>query len=218
MKQPVLAKAIPTAEVKPFSKQTVVVEGGRITRCYKGSKRLKPEECGTLKVDRVLAPRMKQLDGCPSALGLAGGFELGFDINFVKKEVSVQRGERRGVPATTVNGIIACTADYIRDVDLDKIPHKYSRYRVFYDLKFYPAGTAPPTEGADDPAAGDSDERGLASVSWDTALVRREPRNGKIIARLVRGTRVKILSRRKDWYRIKIRTKEGWVYRGALGL
>ena len=57
----------------------------------------------------------------------------------------------------------------------------------------------------------------MASVTWDTALVRSEPKTGKVLMRLVRGTRVKILGRRKDWYRVKIREKEGWIYRGALG-
>jgi hypothetical protein len=219
---PALAKpaVAPDSGPKPTTTQLVVVGGGRITGCHRGRKRIKhTKECGTLKIDRVLAPRLKQLAGCPSALGLAGELELGFDIHFAKKEISVIKGDRGHMPASTVNGILACAADYIRDVNPDKISHKLTRYRVFYDLKFYPPGTAPPRSGADDVASEEtSDERGLAAVTWDTALIRDEPRTGKVIARLVRGTRVKILSRRKDWYRVKIRSKEGWVYRGALGL
>ena len=214
-----LAKTAKPVE-KTLDKQTVVVEGGRIARCYKGRKKLKTaEECGVLKVDKTFATRLSNLASCPSALGFAGEMELGFDIKFDQKEIDVVRGEKSDMPATTVRGILACTADYIRDVNPDKIPHKYSRYRVFYKIKFYPPGTALPRKGTDESASDESDnDRGLAAVTWDTALIRDEPQTGKIIARLVRGTRVKILSRRKDWYRVKLRHKEGWVYRGALGL
>ncbi|MBW2457017.1 MAG: SH3 domain-containing protein [Deltaproteobacteria bacterium] len=218
-KAPSLAKPAPSAAVT--HKQTVVVSGGEITRCYQRKKKLGPEECGVLRVDRVLAPRLEQLAGCPSALGLQGELVLGFDLNFDKKEISVIRGKKSALPSSTVRGIIACAADYMRDVSPEKIAHKYSRYRVFYTLSFYPPGAAPNPQGAAEEAAAEADAaeaRGLATVNWDTALVRDEPRSGAVIARLVRGTRVKLLGRRKDWYRVKVRSKEGWVYRGALGL
>ena len=101
----------------------------------------------------------------------------------------------------------------------DKIPHKFSKYRVKYTVKFYPPGTGPDVKSPGEPQqATDLASRSLAAVTWDTALVRDEPRTGKIIVRLVRGTRVTIMGRRKDWYRVKIKSKQGWVYRGALGL
>jgi hypothetical protein len=205
---------------KPVTTQTVVVGGGRIVRCFRGRKAVEhAEECGALDIDKIFVPRLKDLTGCPHGLGLAGELELGFDIDFDKKEISVVQGDKSDMPSITINGIMACAADYIRNVEPEKIGHKFSRYKVIYDLKFYPPGTAPPTQGIDEAAPQESDaERGLASVSWDTALIRDEPRSGKVVARLVRGTRVKILSRRDDWYRVKIRSKEGWVYRGALGL
>jgi len=174
-----------------------------------------------LRIDRVIAPRLQQLTSCPSALGLEGEMAIGFDLNFDKKEISVIKGKKSALPSTTVRGIIACVADYMRDVSPEKIVHKYSRYRVFYTLKFYPPGAAPNPQGAAEEAAAEAaaaEARGLATVNWDTALVRDEPRTGAVIARLVRGTRVKLLGRRKDWYRVKVRSKEGWVYRGALGL
>lgn len=201
---------------KRSNEQTVIVGDGNITRCFKGKDSLKGEACGKLKVDRVFVPRLKELRRCSSAVGLAGEMTLGFDIDFKKKDIHVLKGKSE-LPASTVRGIIQCAADYIRDVSAEKIPHKYSRYRVFYSLKFYPPGTAPNAEGKKE-ATDDSDSaKSMASVTWDTALVRSEPKTGKVLVRLVRGTRVKILGRRKDWYRVKIRDKEGWVYRGALG-
>jgi hypothetical protein len=201
---------------KRSNEQTVVVGGGTISRCFKGKEAIKGESCGKLKVDRVFVPRLEALKKCSSAVGLAGEMTIGFDINFKKKDIHVLKGKSE-LPATTERGIIHCAADYIRDVSADKIPHKHSRYRVFYSLKFYPPGTAPPGEGKKE-ASDDSDStRAMASVTWNAALVRSEPKTGKVLMRLVRGTRVKILGRRKDWYRVKIRDKEGWVYRGALG-
>ncbi len=199
------------------NEQTVVVGGGTITRCFKGKSALKGEACGKLKVDRVFVPRLKALNRCSSAVGLAGEMTLGFDINFKKKDIRLIKGKSE-LPASTVRGVIRCAADYIRDVSADKIPHKYSRYRVFYALKFYPPGTAPAARGRQTAGPDDADSaKSMASVTWDTALVRSEPKTGKVLLRLVRGTRVKILGRRKDWYRVKLREKEGWIYRGAVG-
>ncbi|MCA9625669.1 MAG: SH3 domain-containing protein [Myxococcales bacterium] len=215
---PALVKtAAPAAKV--LSEQLVVVSGGAVKHCFEGRDRHEGEDCGKIATDRLLAPRLEQLKGCPSALGLQGSMQIGFDLDFTKKEIAVRRGEDSEIPGSTVNGIMACLADYISDVSAEKIPHKHTKYRVVYDLKFYPPGTAVPRSGQAEDAPDDSDEeRGVASVSWDTALIRDEPRTGKVIARLVKGTRVKILGRRDDWYRVKMRSKEGWLYRGALGL
>ena len=214
---PTLAKAAASGEDK--REQTVVVGKGVITRCYKGRDDIKGEACGTLRVDRKLVPPMKQLKGCPSAMGLSGELELRFDINFKGKEIRVTRGKKSDIPSSTLNGVVACLADYIRTVSPEKIPHKYDRYKVAYSLKFYPPGAAP--GGDDDDAASSEDAnraRGLAVVTWDVGLVRDEPSSRKVVVRLVRGTRVKLLGRRKDWYRVKVRSKEGWIYRGALGM
>ncbi|HHH29158.1 MAG TPA: SH3 domain-containing protein, partial [Polyangiaceae bacterium] len=211
------AKAAPAAEV--LDKQLVVVSGGAIEHCFAGRDRLEGDACGKLAVDRLLVPRLQKLDGCPSALGLSGDVGIRFDVDFKKQEIAVRKGETGEVPNSTINGILACVADYVADVSADKIPHKHDKYRVKYDLSFHPPGTAPPRSGQDEAAESDADdERGFASVTWDTGLIRDEPRTGKVVARVVRGTRVRILGRRKDWYRVKIRSKEGWLYRGALGL
>jgi hypothetical protein len=214
---PKLAQAAPALEGS--NQQKVVVKGGEIDHCYHKRDRMKGAECGVLKVDRTLAPRLEQLAGCASALGLDGEMGLGFDIDFEKKVIKVIKGDKSELPSSTINGIIACTVDYIADVSPDKIPHKYSRYRVDYMLRFYPPGSAPAREGASDEAEDTADSsRGLGTVSWDTALVRSEPNTGTVVARLVRGTRVKLLGRRKDWYRVKVGVHDGWIYRAALGM
>jgi hypothetical protein len=201
------------------NQQKVVVSTGRVDTCHKKGEKLEGEACGVLKSDRVIAQRLQELYGCPSALGLAGELEVGFDIDFEKSEVRVVPGKKGELPSSTVNGILGCIADYLRDVRPDAIPHTYPRYRVIYTLKFYPPGTQPSENGDVEEAAPDSDTaRGLGTITWDTALVRSEPNTGDVVARLVRGTRVKLLGRRKDWYHVRIQEREGWVYRGALGL
>jgi hypothetical protein len=225
---PALAATAPTAGgdhapvVAPAAavskEQRVVVGGGEIRKCYKGKSEIEGD-CGRLALDEVIVPKLQELTSCPAALGLEGQIEVGFEVAFDDKAIKVLPGKKGDLPGTTVNGIVRCVADFLGDVSPDKIQNKHSKYRVFYTIDFYPPGTVLPTEGAKDAPEGEADSRrGVAAVTWDTALVRAEPATGKVIARLVRGTQVTILGRRKDWYRVKIQSKEGWVYRGALGL
>jgi hypothetical protein len=216
------ATAVPEADdAAPARGQTVVVSSGTINACYDAKKkRIEAEHCGTVRVDPLVAPHLKQLSSCPSALGLDGELEVAFDIDFDGKEIELQPGKRGTLPGSTVNGIFACIADYIRDVAPDRVEHKHPRYRVTYSLRFYPPGAAPATQGEDAPAPADEADaqRGLASVTWERVPVRSEPKTGDVVLVLVRGTRVTVLGRREDWYRIKYRSSQGWVYRGALGL
>jgi len=62
---------------------------------------------------------------------------------------------------------------------------------------------------------------GVATVSWDTALVRTAPdRESKVVARVLSGTRVGVTGRSGDWYRVKYDAKgrEGWVFRTSIGM
>jgi hypothetical protein len=59
-----------------------------------------------------------------------------------------------------------------------------------------------------------------AQVEWEVALVRDGPKTGKVIARLPRGTSVRIGPARDGWYPVKYGSDyagDGWVYRGAIG-
>lgn len=212
---PQLAK--PAGGPKPLNKQQVVVGKGEIQRCYNKGKKLDGEQCGKLRLDRSMVPRLESLVGCPAVLGLSGEMDLRFDVDFDKKQVAVNKGSKTKLPASTVNGILLCTRDFIKDLALQTLPHKHSSYRVIYSVKFYPPGTGP-SEPMRAEAGADEQERSIGTVTWDTGLVRSEPRTGDVVARLVKGSRVQLLTRRKDWYRVKVGGKEGWIYRGALGL
>lgn len=209
------------------NQQQVVVGPGRITRCSdKKSKKI--EDCGELQFDPIALPRLKQLADCPAALGVDGKLPIGFELNFEKKEVQVVKGKKATLPGSTVSGILQCAAREFSNVSLEEVPHKYRRYSLVYTATFIPPGAqaeAAKTEagsGEQEKAAGTTTSEtaasGLATVSWDTALVRGAPKEGDVVMRLVRGTRVKLVGRQNDWYKIEHRGKTGWVYRGSIGL
>ncbi|WP_438028747.1 SH3 domain-containing protein [Sorangium sp. So ce233] len=214
-------------EAAAKNQQQIVVGPGRITRCSdKKSKKI--EDCGELQFDPIALPRLKELAQCPAALGVEGKLPIGFELNFEKKEVQVVKGKKTSLPGSTVSGILQCAAREFSNVSLEEVPHKYRRYSLVYTATFVPPGAqaeAPKTEAGSEEqeqAAGTTTSEtaasGLATVSWDTALVRGAPKEGDVVMRLVRGTRVKLVGRQNDWYKIEHRGKTGWMYRGAIGL
>lgn len=231
---PAAAGALPGAPAAAdagTNQQSVVIGPGKIVRCWdKKGKRV--DDCGKLQIDPVLVPKLRELANCPAALGLDGKLVLGFEVDFQKKEVHVTPGgkKKHALPASTVQGVLQCAAREFTTVALEDVPAKLRRYSLTYELTFHPPGKAPaPTgeaaqegDGQGEAAAGtttsETSATGTAAVTWDTALVRKEPKDGEVVARLVRGTRVKLVGRQNDWYRIEAAQKTGWIYRGAIGL
>jgi hypothetical protein len=223
------ASAAPDAP-PPSNREVVVVGAGKITKCADSKKdKTKIEDCGSLQFDPIAVKRLKELAKCPSALGLEGKMNIGFEVNFEKKEVNVTRVKKgTSLPSSTVSGIVQCAAREFGNVSLEDVPHKHRRYTLVYGITFYPPGKHPPSEttgdgGKDDEAAAgattnQTDAQGSAVVSWDTALVRKDPKDGDVVARIVRGTKVKIVGKQNDWYKIETGSKTGWVYRGSIGM
>ncbi len=220
--------ADPAAPAPPSNRQTVVVGPGKISRCW-DKKNKKVADCGALLLDPVAVPKLEGLAACPSAVGLAGKLTLGLEIDFEKKEVHVVKAkkDKTTIPTSTVTGIVQCASRAFANLPLEDVPHDHRNYTVQYGLTFYPPGKAPeetePAGAADGvEAAGsttsEAEANGSGTVSWDTALVRKDPKDGEVVARLVRGTKVKIVGRRNDWYKIETGAKTGWIYRGAMGL
>jgi SH3-like domain-containing protein len=52
------------------------------------------------------------------------------------------------------------------------------------------------------------------------AIIREKPKDGPVVARILRGTRVVVSGRQDDWYRVKYDAKgsEGWVFKTAIGM
>jgi hypothetical protein len=77
-----------------------------------------------------------------------------------------------------------------------------------------PVEVAPAAHSSGNPS------EGTAQVVYETALVRDTPKTGKIIARLPRGTTIRVGPVKDGWYPVKPGNGfagEGWVFRGAIG-
>ncbi len=82
-----------------------------------------------------------------------------------------------------------------------------------------PAATDPAAEPSASPSGSPA---GLkpAQVEWEVALVRDSPKTGKILARLPRGSQVRVGPVKDGWYPVTYGSSyssDGWVYRGAIG-
>jgi uncharacterized Zn ribbon protein len=212
----------------PANQELVVVGPGKITRCFE-KKDKKIEDCEKLLFDPIAVPKLRELAKCPSALGLEGKMTIGFEVNFDKKEVQVAKTKKvSGIPSTTVNGILQCAAREFSNVALEEVPHKYRRYTLAYALSFYKPGKHPTAaeggaDGADsESAAGattsETEANGNAVIASDSVSLRKEPKGKEKVGRLVRGTKVKILAKQNDWYKVESGSNVGWVYRSAIGL
>lgn len=86
-------------------------------------------------------------------------------------------------------------------------------------------GTTPPVavsvaEPSSAPPSAQAAVLKAVQVEWEVALVRDAPKTGKVIARLPRGTAVRVGPAKDGWYPVKYGSSyssDGWVYRGAIG-
>jgi hypothetical protein len=213
----------------PANQEMVAVGNGKILKCF-DKKDKKIDDCEKLLFDPIAVKKLHELAKCPSALGLSGKMTIGFEINFDKREVQVTKAKKgsTGMPSTTVNGILQCAAKEFAGAPLDEVPHKFKRYTLSYGLTFYPPGKHPEgageaggggdEEGAAGATASETEANGSAVVTMDSAVLRKEPKGKEKAGRLVRGTKVKILGKQNDWYKVESDGKVGWLYRSAIGL
>lgn len=203
---------------------------------------LKGSECGDLAgLDGVVLPRLRKLAECPAAADANGKLHLTLHVDFGRGSLSADVGHGRNVG--NAEAILACAKAALADATVGGIRHESARYNVAYVVTF--AGGSAGAEGAGGsggsgaasssgegaapaaevtaPAAtaarpGSND--GAAQVEWQVALVRDTPKTGKVLARLPRGTKLKIGPVNDGWYPVKYGddfASEGWVYRGAIG-
>ncbi|MBX3192468.1 MAG: hypothetical protein KF819_36090 [Labilithrix sp.] len=198
----------------------------------------KGRECGgTTSLDTLVTTRLKKLATCSAAEGQTGKLSFMVTADFASQRLNWDVGKSSTVG--NIDGITGCLKTHFQGVSTAGVSHEHARYTVAYTATF-----APPIEGAlskdkdkdkpeasepsaketkdaakepdkPDPAAGSE-----AAVGWEVALVRDVPKTGAVVARLPRGTKVKIGQVKDGWYAIKFGEgfgAEGWVYRGALG-
>lgn len=220
----------PTPEASgPTNEQRAVLSSLTLLRCRdaKGKKREGSGDGGCAKIaaERWIEPRVRSLATCPAAIGLEGPLEIELDLDFEKKSIQVDQGKKSEFPSSTVRGVLRCAGDELESLELDKIPHTQPRVTLLARVTFVPPGKAlepPPTAGDAEATAGDgaaAEGLGTATVTWEKALLRDAPKEGKVVARVPQGSRVKLLEQRDDWYLVTAPKGDpkGWVYRQAIG-
>lgn len=210
----------------PVEVQTVVVKKTDVLTC-RDERNKTVETCDRPDFDSLLIPVVKNLEKCPAGAGLAGKLSIGFDLNFQSGKTVVLQGKSITIPHSTVQGILSCANEEASRIKLDGMRHDQRRYTVFYSAFFFPPGKIIDADMQSDEPERDfrvaegpepvpTESMGSAQIVYDSVLVRDAPKNGKVISRLVRGTRVELLSKKDSWYKVKFGEREGWVYRGAI--
>jgi hypothetical protein len=192
--------------------------------------------CGGLSgFDGIVQPRLRKLSSCPVATAATSGkLSVVFNLDFASKKVSAEVGK-----SSTVNdpqGFASCVKSAFQGVSLGALDHQNPRYTLAYNVQFtatdhVPAPSASPSGPADGiPASAVTPSAPSASsastkptddsnveVAWEVAIVRDSPRTGAVVARLPRGTKVRLGANQEGWFKIAYGSGEGWVYRGAIG-
>jgi hypothetical protein len=193
--------------------------------------------CGSLGgFDAVVRPRLAKLATCGAASGASGKLSAVFSLDFKTNRVGVDVGKSSTVAGT--DGFGTCLRASFQGVSLGPIQHDQVKYSVVYPVTFAavaapaaapdaipgpgaspppPGRTAPPSAAASLAAPADD---GSAQVVWEVALVRDAPRTGQVVARLPRGTKLRLGSAEEGWYKVQFGPSfgtEGFVYRGAIG-
>ena len=228
---PPASKAEPVEDPKPApapaAADRVKISDPKITSCRDGDGN-KKSECGELDIESIAKARIQTLGACSGAENAHGTLSLGLELDFQKKKiVDLQRGKSTTLADGDAKALMACAKKEFEAASLDGVKHEHAAYTVFYIVELVPPSEAKPgaAEGEDGVTEGEATgdvtaASGRATVSWDVAIIRSEPKEGEIVARILRGTRVVVTGRKDDWYRIKYDAKgtEGWVFKGAIGL
>jgi len=209
---PPSASAAPATAAQPH----VNVAHGSVSTCRTSSgESLRAAECGSLAgLDAIVIPRLRKLADCPAASGMSGRLSLSVHVDF---DHGISAALGRGHGLSSPEPLLACANTALAGAGLASIAHDYSKYTVAYGLTFSDAQATATTPGA---ASATATADGTALVEWEMAIVRDAPKTGKVVARLQRGTALRVGSAKDGWYPVKYGdgyASDGWVYRGAIG-
>ncbi|MDP9035844.1 MAG: SH3 domain-containing protein [Myxococcota bacterium] len=189
---------------------------------------LKGGQCGKLPgLDAIVQPRLRSIEECAATAmspgsGLTGKAHLVVHADFGRGALTAEFGRSQGPDAP--EALLACIRTSLSGATLQGLAHEHLSYAVAYTLAPGPVSTAASVTvpSAPRPLAlgGSAAAEGLSEVVWDVALVRDAPKTGKIVARLQRGTPVRLGPSKDGWYPVKFGegfSSDGWVFRGAVG-
>ena len=218
------AASAPAPPAATPTEPTVNVGPGVIVRC----RNVEDEtlsECGSLQFDPVALPVIKGLSRCPAAKDVTGQLSVGFDVDFRKRKVRSLLGKATTIPQETAQDLLRCVGAGLQNAMLGDMKHQHRKYTIFYTASLAAAGKqaeAPAPAASEGRAAGtttsETPASGSATVAWDVTLVRDTPKTGAVVGRVLRGTKVKLVARQGEWFKIQSGSVEGWAYRGALGM
>jgi hypothetical protein len=211
------------AQAEPDSADRVKLGEASVTSCRDAQG--KPlDECDTVDLASVVSARLRALGGCKGAESAHGMLSIGLELDFAKNRVErLLRGVSTTLPDGMTETLLGCARKEFATASLEGVQHAHPSYTVFYRVEFLPPGQRASDEESE--AVEQPNEMtaasGMATVSWDVAIVREGPtQDSALQARLRSGTRVVVVGRRNDWYKVKYDAKgsEGWVYKSAIGL
>jgi len=218
---PPAAKAAPVVEPPPAPAEPtdrLKLSEAKVTSC-RDAKGGKKEGCDAPEIDVAARPKIMALATCPASQNLQGKLSLGLELDFdAGKVTDVLKGKSTNLPDASADALIACAKKEFATLSLADVKHAHAKYTVFYLVELLAPGDKPAADA--DAGKEVTAASGRATVAWEVAIVRDQPKDGEIVARLMRGTNVVVTGRDGDWYRIKYDAKgtEGWVFRTAIGM
>lgn len=220
---PPAAKAVPAEAPEPQvgpapPSERIKVGDPKITSC-RDEAGAKKSSCDALEIDAAARPKLLALAACKGSENVQGTLSLGLELDFESGKVKdVLKGKSTTLPDASATALIECAKKEFSTLSLAGVKHQHPSYTLFYVAELLPADAKP--EPAGDAGSEVVQASGRATVSWEVAIVREHPKDGEILARVMRGTRVIVTGRDGDWYRIKYDAKgsEGWVFRTAIGM
>jgi len=219
--KPAASQAAPGGSAAPPAAKpagnVVTVGHGAVISCKTADGEKKAgKECGVSGFDGVAMPRLQNLGQCTAAATATGKLSAVFTLDYAGGRMDMSIGKSSTVKEP--DAFLTCMRTELNGVVLKGIPHEHPRYVVAYSVSFEPGKDAKPEPAAANaPAPKDDGKGSSAQVTWETALVRDQPKTGAVVARLPRGTKVTTTSSRDGWYKVSCPEGEGWVYRGAIG-
>lgn len=222
---PPAAKAVPAeapeGEPAPPSSdaaERLKVSDPKVTSC-RDAKGARVSTCDSPELGESVRAKVLALAACGGAENVQGTLSLGVELDFATGKASdVLKGKSTTIADSAADALLACAKKEFSTLSLKGVAHEQAQYTVFYMVEFVPPGTK--RDDAKGEASSITPASGRATVGWEVAIIREHPKDGEIIARVMRGTRVTVTGRDGDWYRIKYDAKgsEGWVFRTAIGM
>ncbi len=228
---PPMAKGVPAEPTEPPStgpappsepSDRVRLSESKLVSC-RDDKGKKLSECGALDFDSVAKARLQALGACPGAPAAPGTLSLGLELDFGKNKIGdLESGKSTTLDAAAVKALLECAKKEFASASLADVKHEHARYTLFYKVEFLAPGAAPESESAagDAGASEAAAASGRATVTWPVAILRSQPKEGDVVARILQGTRVVVTGRQGDWYKVRYDAKgnEAWVFKTAIGL